>query len=418
MSDSTLKPSVLIFGGLNTCSRALAAFLVPIDGEALVSHLRIVDKYSVAPPTTYIGPEFTTVLQSPVVEYKQANLTNQAAIHAAFEPADPSHPPFDYVFDYTGEVRYDRNEVIQISTTFGTAKLLGQEAARRKVKAYVRISQPFYETSGKQPATEKDDIKPAETLGIWWHETQRLLGSIQDLNLVILRVGFMYGPYTNFGNIASAITVSSVYGYMQKPMKSMWSPGKNPTNTIHVEDVSGAAWACANWIATRGRKAADEAAGEVIHFHNEKNKTKEVDGMRPHNEKIVAPVFNIVDESNSTLVSTGTTIAGVFSTTFEFFSLVESTVIKVLDDLEEINEHHVEGWTEMLQNSTPPITQTPLTAYMDKYTLEKHNVSFDNSKIKQIVGYKLKRPEFKAANIQEVVDKWKAEGVFPNATRS
>lgn len=61
-------------GGLNTCSRALAALLVPIDGEPLVSvrltlipghterlvltissqHLRIVDKYSVSPPTTYV----------------------------------------------------------------------------------------------------------------------------------------------------------------------------------------------------------------------------------------------------------------------------------------------------------------------------------------------------------------------------
>ncbi|KAF9052724.1 hypothetical protein BJ165DRAFT_791471 [Panaeolus papilionaceus] len=179
MSDSSSKPSVLVFGGLNTCSRALAAFLVPVDAEPLVSRLRVVDKYSVAPPTTYIGPDFAQVLQSPLVEYKQANLTNQAAIHAAFEPADPSHPPFDYVFDFTGEVRYDRNEVIQISTTFGTAKLLGQEAASRNVKAYVRISQPFYETTGKQPSTEKDDIKPVETLGIWWHEAQRLLGSIE-----------------------------------------------------------------------------------------------------------------------------------------------------------------------------------------------------------------------------------------------
>jgi hypothetical protein len=59
-------------GGLNTCSRALAALLVPVDGEPLVSvsfpaidrssrhlsrssqHLRIVDKYSVAPATVYV----------------------------------------------------------------------------------------------------------------------------------------------------------------------------------------------------------------------------------------------------------------------------------------------------------------------------------------------------------------------------
>ncbi|KAJ3478695.1 hypothetical protein NLI96_g9585 [Meripilus lineatus] len=69
------KPNVIIFGGLNTCSRALAALLVPIEGDPLVSHLRIVDKYSVSPPTTYIGAEFPKVLEKPIVEYRQANLT-------------------------------------------------------------------------------------------------------------------------------------------------------------------------------------------------------------------------------------------------------------------------------------------------------------------------------------------------------
>jgi hypothetical protein len=46
------KPNAIIFGGLNTCSRSLAGFLVPLEGESLVSNLRIIDKYSVVPPTT------------------------------------------------------------------------------------------------------------------------------------------------------------------------------------------------------------------------------------------------------------------------------------------------------------------------------------------------------------------------------
>lgn len=73
-----------------------------------------------------------------------------------------------------------------------------------------------------------------------------------------------------------------------------WAPGKNPTNTVHVDDVSGAAWVCAEWIASKGRKAAIEEAGEPIAFHNEKSKVKEVEGMRPHDEKLVAPIFNLV----------------------------------------------------------------------------------------------------------------------------
>ncbi|KAF9567629.1 hypothetical protein CPC08DRAFT_680950 [Agrocybe pediades] len=413
MTAESTKPSVLIFGGLNTCSRALASFLVPVDGESNVTFLRIVDKYSVRPPTTYIGPEFNTILDKPQVEYRQLNLTVPSAIASAFEPPE-GQSAFDYVFDFTGEVRNDRSELIQIGTTFVIARLLGLEAAKRKVKAYVRVQHPFYETSAKHPVAETEDVKPAETMGIWWHESLRVLASIQDLNLVTLRIGFVYGPYTTFGNVISAITVASVYGYLGKPMKSMWSPGKNPTNTVHVDDVAGGAWACAKWMAGLGRKAADQAAGVKIPFHNDKAKVKEVEGMIPYDQVPVAPLFNLVDDSHSTLVSTGKTISSFFGTTFEFFNLVESTVIKLLDDLEDINEHHVEGWTQMLQNSDPPITNTPLSAYMDKYTLDKHTVSFDNSKIKQVVGYTLLRPEFNHANLQELVDKWKAEGLWPN----
>jgi len=68
---------------------------------------------------------------------------------------------------------------IQIST-IEVARFVALEAAKRGVKAYVRIQHPFYETSSKRPATEKDDIKPAETTGIWWHETLRTLAAIDE----------------------------------------------------------------------------------------------------------------------------------------------------------------------------------------------------------------------------------------------
>jgi len=54
------------------------------------------------------------------------------------------------------------------------------EAAKRKVKAYVRIQHPFYETPSKGVYDEKEDIKPSGTLGMWWHETLRALASIEE----------------------------------------------------------------------------------------------------------------------------------------------------------------------------------------------------------------------------------------------
>ncbi|KAF8636725.1 hypothetical protein AX17_003528 [Amanita inopinata Kibby_2008] len=418
-------------GGLNTFSRALASFLVPLEGEPLVSQLRIVDKFSVYPPTTYIGSEFPKILEKPQIEYRQANLTVPTVVSTTFEP-DDGQPPFDYVFDFTGEISYDRTEAILINTTCNVARLLGLEAAKRNIKAYIRIQQPFYETSRKASGDEKDEIKPAGTIGMWWHETLRTLAAIDDLNLAILRIGFGYGPYTNFGIIASGITVASVYGYMKKPMKSMWPRGKNATNTVHVDDIAGAAWACAEWIARQGRKTANSIAGEEILFHNDKSKVKEVEGIPPHNQTLIAPTFNVVDDSDSTLLSVGQVTTSFFGTTFDFFNLVETTMFKVNtayskqdfsgltlsqlkdDAVEDINEHHVSAWTEMIQKSKPPIPNTPLSAYMDKYSLEKHSVSFDNKKIKEIVGYRLKKPQFNHETIKEVVDKWRAEGNWPN----
>lgn len=57
--------------------------------------------------------------------------------------------------------------------------MLGLEAAKRKVKAYIRVQQPFYETSSKGSA-ETDDPKPAGTVGVWWHETLRGLAAIDE----------------------------------------------------------------------------------------------------------------------------------------------------------------------------------------------------------------------------------------------
>ncbi|KAJ3976409.1 hypothetical protein EV361DRAFT_884094 [Lentinula raphanica] len=413
MSDGSSKPNVLICGGVNTYSRALAAYLVPLEGEPLVSHLRIVDKYSVAPATTYLGAEFPKVLAKPQVDYKQANLTVPSIVQSVFDPPE-GQGPYDYVFDLTGEVRHDRTEMILVNTTCNVARMLGQEAAKRKVKAYVRVTLPFYETTSKGTHDEKDDPKPDGTIGTWWHETLRMLAAIEDLNLVILRVGFVYGPYVEFGDITSAITVGSVYGYLQKPMKSVWSPGKNPTNTLHVEDLAAAAWASAAWMASLGRKEAGSLAGEKIIFHNDKSKVSQIEGMPPHDKKLIAPLFNLVDDSNSTLLSVGQTVTSFFNTTFEFFNLGERTMYKFMEDaVEDINEHHVGGWTQMIQHSNPPIPNTPLSAYMDKYALEKHIVAFSNTKIKEVIGYKLKRPQFNHDGIKEIVDKWKEEGSWP-----
>jgi hypothetical protein len=72
----------------------------------------------------------------------------------------------------------------------------------------------------------------------------------------------------------------------------------------------------------------------------------------------------------------------------------------------------------MLAKSDPPVTKTPLTAYMSTFLLSKHTVAFSNKKIQRILGYQLRRPYMTADVLREVVDKWKAEGSWPNLLSS
>lgn len=125
-------------------------------------------------------------------------LNQRAAVVAScFEPP-AGQSAFDYVIDLTGEARFDRTEQvgpwlymrgtdwlafrtqIHISSTFQVARLLGLEAEKRKVKAYVRIAPATYESQDKGSHDEKEDVKPLGDMGIWMHESLRCLGAMKE----------------------------------------------------------------------------------------------------------------------------------------------------------------------------------------------------------------------------------------------
>lgn len=51
---------------------------------------------------------------------------------------------------------------------------------------------------------------------------------------------------------------------------------------------------------------------------------------------------------------------------------------------------------------------------MDESTLQKRSIALNSNKIRKLVGYELKYPKFSQETLTEVVDKWKAEGSWPN----
>ncbi|KAB5594850.1 NAD-dependent epimerase/dehydratase family protein [Ceratobasidium theobromae] len=394
-------------GGMNQCAKALITYLVPENGESLVANLRVADKVSVSPPTTYLGSGVRRALENPIVQYQQANLKLPAVVSKMFDPPE-GQEPYSYVFDCTGELSYMREDPVQIDFTAMIAHLIGTEAARRGVKAYVRLTHPFYETSVEKTVhDEKDKLKPLGVRGTWWHETLRVLASIKDLNLVILRIGAIYGPGNNWGIITPRIALGPVYKHLGMEMKYLWSGGLR-LNTIHVDDVAGGMWACAQWMAERGRAQADAEAGEELHFFNDKARCAEVAFVPPPTD---------VDDSDSTQQTIGQLIAGMFGVKFGFHGFFMNTLAKVDLDamIQDINDMHVSTWFTLCQQSTPPIPPTgPISLFNEAHSFGMHSIAYSNAKFKKAIPYTLMHPLFNRKEVEDTIESFRAEGNWPN----
>ena len=151
-------PTVLILGGLQTLARPLTLYLSQPDseGRAQACFVRIVDRFSVSPPSTYLDPPFVKLLadgggggadttepsgaeedaeagtgtqtgkhregeaKGLAIEYKQANLSLAARHQEIFTPPsvwdglerDWEQRGFEVVYDLTGEMGFDRPELV------------------------------------------------------------------------------------------------------------------------------------------------------------------------------------------------------------------------------------------------------------------------------------------------------------------
>jgi hypothetical protein len=148
---------------------------------------------------------------------------------------------------------------IHINSTFNVSRLIGLEAAKRKVKAYVRPQPPFYTSPEKGSHDEKEDIKPVGSIGTWWHETLRALAAIEERvdhhfirgrncthsrdlqpqprypasrvyiwtlhtqrNAYVLALCIdLFWRLIYYPAVPTVLTVAAVYGYMKKPMKTL-----------------------------------------------------------------------------------------------------------------------------------------------------------------------------------------------------
>jgi hypothetical protein len=79
--------------------------------------------------------------------------------------------------------------------------------------------------------------------------------------------------------------------------------------------------------------------------------------------------------------------------------------------IEEINEIHLEPWSDLLKASN--IKSSPLTPYLDKELLYNNAVSLDGTKICTATGFKYDRPKMTTESLQEIISDFQELGIWP-----
>ncbi|KAG8799655.1 hypothetical protein FRC16_004646 [Serendipita sp. 398] len=411
-------PRPPLIGGMNALAASLALHLHPLDGEPLVAHLRIVDKFSMFPPTTHVLSDFLKLLKERegAVEYRQANLTVASTVSKCFTDPAPNGQPYTHIFDLTGESTHDRPAEVQIAQTFSVSLLIGKEAAKHSIKAYVRSLSSYYDHDTEKKSYTEDDPDgwtPLGVRGTWWHESVRALASIPNLPLVVIRKAYVYGPGVPRGDVTTCILLGLVYKHLGEEMKFLWGP-KLKKNTLYSQDAVRAGWMCSQWAASMTRDQANAAAGVLIPPSGDKSVTSVPDVVAP-TETVIAPVFNLTDDGDTDQDLLGQVIAQYFDIKSGFHGAITMQLAKLkFDDMvEEVNELHTSKWTEIITQASPPVPSTPLSPYAPRYQLERRGCALNGQKLKEIVGYTPKYPRFSVETVKETIDSWKAEGIWP-----
>lgn len=81
---------------------------------------------------------------------------------------------------------------------------------------------------------------------------------------------------------------------------------------------------------------------------------------------------------------------------------------------QDVNNRHAEAWSDLIENSDPPVPNTPLTPYIDLHKFERRGVALSNAKIKRVLGIVLRHPAFDDNEVLDVVDSFIEEGTWPN----
>ncbi|PHH89262.1 hypothetical protein CDD83_6381 [Cordyceps sp. RAO-2017] len=372
------KPSVLIIGGLGYIGRFLA---LHIHENKLASEVRLVDK--VLPQLAWLAPEFSEACSPD--KFMQADASRAEGLARIFDRADGKQ--WDYVFNCGGETRYSQEDEVYKLRSLNLSLAVGREAARRRVKAFVELSTGMVYKSDSSPSKEKDKLKPWSKIAVFKLQAEEELSKIEGLNLIIVRLPHVYGPYASQW-VATALCMARVYQHIGEEMKWLWSKDLR-TNTVHIHDAARALWAIAEWYAAGKARWDGGAMGAV-------------------------PTFNVVDKGETTQGTLAGIIGAIFDIETGFQGQIISTFARLnLDSVvDDVNDDTLGPWAELLHKAG--ITRPgPLTPFMERELLKDTDLSMDGSRLDKVLDFTYERPTMTKELVEEVIESYKRMKWWP-----
>ncbi|KAI2465047.1 hypothetical protein F4781DRAFT_439062 [Annulohypoxylon bovei var. microspora] len=372
------KPSVLIIGGLGYIGRFLARY---IHENGLASEVRLVDK--VLPQLAWLAPEFETACSSD--KFIQADASKEQALARIFDRTDGKE--WDYVFNCGGETRYSQEDEVYKVRSLGLSLAIGKEAAKRKVKCFIELSTGMVYKPNSSPSKEGDKLKPWSKIAIFKLQAEEELAKIEGLNLVIVRLPHVYGPYASQW-VATALCMARVYQALGEEMKWLWTKDLR-TNTAHIDDVTRALWAVTAWYDAGKANWDEKSMGPV-------------------------PTFNVVDKGTTNQGVVAGIIGEVFGIETGFQGQLLSNLARLNMDsvVDDVNDDVLGPWADLLSDAG--ITRPgPLTPFMEKELLKDTDLSMDGSRLEEVVGFEYQKPTITKELVEEVIESYKRMKWWP-----
>ncbi|KXJ85974.1 hypothetical protein Micbo1qcDRAFT_180370 [Microdochium bolleyi] len=372
------KPSVLIIGGLGYIGRFLAQH---IHDNGLASSIRLVDK--VLPQLAWLAPEFEGACSKD--NFMQADASKEQALARIFDREDGKQ--WDYVFNCGGETRYSQEDEVYKVRSLALSLAVGKEAAKRKVKCFVELSTGMVYKANSSPSKEDDKLKPWSKIAIFKLQAEQQLAQIEGLNLVIVRLPHVYGPYASQW-VGTAMCLARVYQSMNDEMKWLWTKDLR-TNTVHIRDVTRALWDIASWY-DNGKSKYDQASmGKV-------------------------PTLNVVDKGATTQGTIAEIIGQVFGIKTGFQGQLLSNLARLSMDniVDDVNDDTLGPWADLLAEKGI-VRPGPLTPFLEKELLKDTDLSMDGGRLEQLLGFEYKHPVITKELVEEVIESYKKMNWWP-----